>query len=96
MRVFAIEKDDPKNHLLIDLLILILGVKKYCASKPENVTGSERPEEPHSAPVQPSATAMRTLDSAELFEGRREVQIRHGGALYRLKITRQGKLILNK
>lgn len=39
---------------------------------------------------------LRILDSAELFVGRREVQIRHAGALYRLKITRQGKLILNK
>ncbi|WP_311032648.1 hemin uptake protein HemP [Mesorhizobium koreense] len=43
---------------------------------------------------QPADT--RTLDSATLFAGRTEIVIDHDGALYRLKITRQGKLILNK
>ncbi len=38
----------------------------------------------------------RTLSSVDLFCGRREIAIEHGGAFYRLKITRQGKLILNK
>lgn len=40
--------------------------------------------------------AVRTLPSDTLFRGDREVRIEHHGALYRLKITRQGKLILNK
>ena len=35
-------------------------------------------------------------DSADLFKGTTEIGIEHGGAVYRLKITRQGKLILNK
>lgn len=39
---------------------------------------------------------LRTLDSATLFRGEHEIGIEHQGALYRLKITRQGKLILNK
>lgn len=34
--------------------------------------------------------------SAELFQGRMEIIIRHDNANYRLRITRQGKLILNK
>lgn len=38
----------------------------------------------------------RTLTSAEIFKGATEVQILHEQAVYRLKITRQGKLILNK
>ncbi|MBX3529696.1 MAG: hemin uptake protein HemP [Rhizobiaceae bacterium] len=38
----------------------------------------------------------RTLSSESLFEGRTEICIDHGGSVYRLKITRQGKLILNK
>lgn len=38
----------------------------------------------------------RTISSTDLFEGRREIGIEHQGAYYRLKITRQGKLILNK
>lgn len=36
------------------------------------------------------------IDSACLFADRREIQIRHQGELYRLRITRNGKLILNK
>ncbi len=39
---------------------------------------------------------LRRLDSATLFSGAHEIGIDHHGALYRLKITRQGKLILNK
>ena len=39
---------------------------------------------------------VRTLSSRNLFEGRREIAIEHGESVYRLKITRQGKLILNK
>lgn len=31
-----------------------------------------------------------------LFRGRQEVLIRHQGEIYRLRITRNGKLILNK
>ena len=40
--------------------------------------------------------AVRTLSSNSLFQGEHEIGIEHHGALYRLKITRQGKLILNK
>lgn len=45
---------------------------------------------------QPYETQLKTYGSRELFNGSREVAIEHGGSLYRLKITRQGKLILNK
>ena len=43
-----------------------------------------------------SQQQMRVFGSDLLFDGTKEVGIEHGGALYRLKITRQGKLILNK
>lgn len=36
------------------------------------------------------------IDSNELFKGAREVVIRHNSDRYVLRITRQGKLILNK
>lgn len=39
---------------------------------------------------------MRTLPSAAVFKGETEIGIEHRGELYRLKITRQGKLILTK
>ena len=40
--------------------------------------------------------AVRTLTSQSLFQGEHEIGIDHAGSLYRLMITRQGKLILNK
>jgi hemin uptake protein HemP len=36
------------------------------------------------------------VDSAELFNGQDEVRLIHRGQEYRLRITRQGKLILTK
>ena len=44
----------------------------------------------------PGRLPPRTLSSEALFNGLYEIGIDHGGSLYRLKITRQGKLILNK
>lgn len=51
------------------------------------VTADHRPPRP---------TDSGVIDSAALFRGSREITIHHEGALYRMKITRQGKLILNK
>jgi len=51
------------------------------------------PDRPASRSPQP---ATRSIDSTELFHGDSEIVIRHEDAVYRLKITRQGKLILNK
>lgn len=45
-------------------------------------------------PVRP--VPVRTVTSESLFHGDHEISIDHRGAVYRLKITRQGKLILNK
>ncbi len=39
---------------------------------------------------------QRTVSSEALFNGSYEIGIKHAGSMYRLKITRQGKLILNK
>ncbi|MBL9081047.1 MAG: hemin uptake protein HemP [Planctomycetales bacterium] len=41
-------------------------------------------------------TAVRMLLSQDLFAGSREVCIAHRGALYRLRITMQNRLILQK
>ena len=38
----------------------------------------------------------KVISSGELFGDKKQVWIRHGETLYRLLITRQGKLILNK
>jgi hemin uptake protein HemP len=56
----------------------------------------QHPESSSGPTGQSDAAAGLLLDSSALFEGRREVHIRHGGELYRLRITRMGKLILTK
>ncbi len=48
------------------------------------------------AAVKPIGQAQRILESRDLFRGQTEILISHEGAIYRMKITRQGKLILNK
>lgn len=53
-------------------------------------------------PVRPSepptlaGRAQRIIESRDLFGSENEILISHDGAIYRMKITRQGKLILNK
>lgn len=44
----------------------------------------------------PREAGIRVVTSESLFRGTHEIGIEHSGAMYRLKITRQGKLILNK
>jgi hemin uptake protein HemP len=44
----------------------------------------------------PRPAARRSVSSADLFQGHRELVILHGGEEYRLRITRAGKLILTK
>ncbi|CAN7478804.1 hemin uptake protein HemP [Rhizobium sp. LjRoot98] len=44
----------------------------------------------------PAGQTQRIVESRELFRGANEILIAHEGAIYRMKITRQGKLILNK
>ncbi|MDP3822184.1 MAG: hemin uptake protein HemP [Burkholderiales bacterium] len=48
------------------------------------------------APRQPAPSITMKITSEKLFAGALEVQIEHHGALYRLKKTSLGKLILTK
>ncbi|MCZ4291774.1 hemin uptake protein HemP [Hoeflea alexandrii] len=48
------------------------------------------------SPISETAANTQAIPSSALFSDRREITISHEGALYRLRITRQGKLILNK
>lgn len=43
-----------------------------------------------------SKRSVREVCSSELLRGENELFIRHGDELYRLKLTRNGKLILQK
>ncbi|KAF1020919.1 MAG: hypothetical protein GAK30_02198 [Paracidovorax wautersii] len=41
-------------------------------------------------------SSVQPVDSAELLQGQKAVQIQHNGAIYRLQATKLGKLILTK
>ncbi|MGR9415255.1 hemin uptake protein HemP [Rhizobium leguminosarum] len=56
----------------------------------------EKPDNFKHVPLSEPAAQHRIVESADLFRGTNEIMIRHDGLVYRLKITRQGKLILNK
>jgi len=56
---------------------------------------SHSPDDPPRSRT-PVAHGQSELDSARLLQGRREVLIRHGGECYRLRHTRNDKLILTK
>ncbi len=43
-----------------------------------------------------AAPQVRIVESTDIFRGQTEIMIKHEGVIYRMKITRQGKLILNK
>ncbi|MBS0413749.1 MAG: hemin uptake protein HemP [Proteobacteria bacterium] len=52
--------------------------------------------DPGSAAHPATLFAPRTLTSNQLLRGDKEVQIEHHGAVYRLRLTALGKLILTK
>jgi hemin uptake protein HemP len=43
-----------------------------------------------------SAIKISSLDSTELLKGQKVIEIKHNGAVYRLQVTKLGKLILTK
>jgi hemin uptake protein HemP len=60
-------------------------VTDSASSKPETDVGQK-----------PAIPAMRVIRSDTLLQGEREVAIQHGSEFYRLRLTKTGKLILNK
>lgn len=55
------------------------------------------PSAPQSTPEPlPGDSAMPMFDSVGLLQGGREIMIRHGSECYRLRHTRNDKLILTK
>lgn len=56
----------------------------------------EQPDDPSEKTERQENLEAPCLDSAELLGDRREIRIRHGGEMYRLRLTRSGKLILHK
>lgn len=58
-------------------------------------TDQSPPDAPSPAP-QPEGEAPRTISSTDLFRGDRELLIEHEGEVYRLRVTRNCRLILQK
>ena len=50
----------------------------------------------NSSPSSWTGAPKRVLEANELFRDETEIGIIHNGAMYRLRVTRGGKLILNK
>jgi hemin uptake protein HemP len=48
------------------------------------------------APAPPPSDSLRVVASSELLQGQVCVNIEHAGAIYTLRATRSGKLILTK
>ena len=53
---------------------------------------SRQPDAP--TPAGSQTSTERRIPSSELFGGAREIVIEHGGRIYRMRITQNGKLIL--
>ena len=58
---------------------------------PVEQPGSQRTSFAHN-----NALAMKHYQASELFRGSSEIRIEHNGEEYRLRITKNGKLILTK
>jgi hemin uptake protein HemP len=57
---------------------------------------TESSKSPESSEHLTLGAPSRIVESAELFGPEQEIGIVHQGAMYRLRVTRGGKLILNK
>jgi hemin uptake protein HemP len=55
---------------------------------------AEQAKAPIEDHIDESSSKVRTIRSAELLQGDREVCIDHEGEIYRLRLTRNQKLIL--
>lgn len=60
------------------------------------VANEVQPSKPPELASPPRKSQPRTIASSELLGGLSEVLIAHGGETYRLRLTRSGKLILQK
>jgi len=58
-------------------------------------TESQQPERRAESANSPSSEQAR-ISSTELLRGRQQLEIDHAGEVYRLRITKTGKLILTK
>lgn len=63
---------------------------------PQPMPEHQRQAQPSTQETQPAESPVPVFDSAGLLQGGREIMIRHGSECYRLRHTRNDKLILTK
>jgi hemin uptake protein HemP len=63
---------------------------------PQSSEANESPLSHDSPFIVSNDPALRVISSSEIFQGAREVLIQHDEKVYRLQVTRNGKLILVK
>lgn len=61
-----------------------------------STTTEKRNDRDTEIPASSTPSSRRLVRSEDLFGTANEVEIAHADVIYRLRITRQGKLILNK
>ena len=97
--------------IILRIILIVILINRYCAASPyrlnivkylfllykmskpltEKSVGAHQREQ---APIQ--QVARRELESLQLFDGAKELLIRHDGECYTLRHTSKGKLILTK
>ncbi len=88
---------DPSDELLVEGDHSQLWVRqRRLQAKSNSVSADDATCTCRSAASQGPPSPSHTINSTELLGGRREVQIVHGGEIYRLLVTRNNKLILQK
>ncbi len=70
-------------------IILIYGVNHVMQTHPNPVRSDAS-----TAPQTEAVQATPRVNSAVLMQGRKELEIEHGGKIYRLRVTQLNKLIL--
>lgn len=65
-------------------------------SMPRRVVAAAAPAVEEVVESTPAATAMAYINSMSLLRERRYVKIEHNGSIYKLQVTKLGKLILTK
>lgn len=86
-----------KQHLLMRINRIIIRHSNYILNKDMSRLTKSVQATTNTALTPPLTLATPPiLESATLFGQHEEIQIRHGAETYRLRQTRQGKLILTK
>jgi hemin uptake protein HemP len=78
------------------LILMPFAIKPRGLSMTTPQIDPDRSPPESSPPADPVRPPPRNLTSLEILQGDTEVTISHNGEIYRLRVTRNGKLILQK